>query len=135
MHPNPIFIQPHETLREAARKMKEADCGILPVGSKGALEGIITDRDIVIRAIGDGVDPSKEIVASCMSEKTFSCNENDNLTDAAKMMRKNQVSRLVVKDSKGNISGILSFGSILRKDEDQEEISRVIATATGRQAA
>lgn len=55
-----MFIDPEDTLREAAQQMKEVDCGVLPVGDKDDVEGIITDRDIVIRAIARGENPEEK---------------------------------------------------------------------------
>ena len=100
-----------------------------------SLEGIITDRDIVIRAIAEGKNPSEEEVVEYMTEETYACNEDDSIQDAADEMRKHQVSRLMVKNEDGKITGILTFGAILRKDNDSAEISEVIDRAVGGKAA
>lgn len=135
MTADPIVISPETTLQEAARRMERADCGVLPVGEGDKLEGVITDRDIVVRAIAKGKDPTHEKVKDYMSKEVFSCQETDTLEQAADRMCTHQVTRLLVKDERGKITGILSFGAILRKDTNMEEISKVIQHATGRYAA
>ena len=125
MTPHPTLISPDATLEEAAEKMQTVDCGILPVGKENKLEGIITDRDIIIRAVAEGKDPSTEIVSDYMTPKVFSCKDTDTLHDAAEQMRKHKVSRLVVKNTAGKVAGILSFGCILRKNADVDELAEV----------
>lgn len=129
------LISPEATLADAARKMKELECGVLPVGSENKIEGVITDRDIVVRAISEGKNPAEEKVRDHMTEDVCSCGETDMLKEAAQMMHDNNVSRLVVMDDTGGVSGILTFGSILRKDNDDTEISEIVACATGKRAA
>ncbi|MDE3060039.1 MAG: CBS domain-containing protein [Pseudomonadota bacterium] len=135
MKPDPAVISPDMSLQEAARKMAEIDCGVLPVGKGDDLEGIITDRDIVTRAVAKGKDVSREKVRDYMTEGVCYCSEDDSLADAAKSMQENQVARLMVKDDGGRTSGILSFGAILRKNDDSEEITEVVECATGKNAA
>ena len=132
---NPILINPDATLQEAAMKMKDMNCGFLPVGNGGEPEGIITDRDIVIRAISEGKNPVKEKVRDYMTPEVCSCSETDSLEDAANAMRENQVSRLVVKDEDGNVCGVLSFGHIIRSNDNSEEIMTVVSCATGKDMA
>lgn len=131
MTSHPILISPDASLQEAASIMQRNDCGALPVGKNDKLEGIITDRDIIIRAISKGKNSSKENVRNHMTAKVHCCRENDTLQDAADIMHKYQVSRLVVKSAIGNVSGIISFGGILRKDASSSEVAEVVAHATG----
>ena len=135
MSPNPVLVEPDSTLQEAACQMKENDCCILPVGMNNNLQGMITDRDIVVRALCDGKDPSVEKVRDYMTAEVCSCKESDTAKTAAEIMRQHNVSRLIVRNDQGDVSGILSFGNILRKTDDQKEISEVVTCATGKQAA
>jgi CBS domain-containing protein len=128
------LISPDATLEEAARKMKECGCGFLPVGSDDAPEGIITDRDIVVRAIAEGKDPGEEKVRDVMTDEVCACKETDMLEDAARVMSENNVSRLVVKDNEGRICGILTFGRMIRSNDNKQETSEVVETATGKAA-
>ncbi len=125
-------ISPDDSLYEASKKMKDAGCGCLAVGTRSKLEGVITDRDIVIRAIAEGRDPTEESVRDYMSPVVKVCRDNDTLAEAAKKMRDHRISRLVVMDNKGKPCGVLSFGKILRTHSDPEEMTEVIAFATGR---
>jgi len=135
MNQKPILVGPDETLQEAARKMKETNCGVLPVGSENNVQGIITDRDIIIRAISAGKNPATEKVGDYMTTKICACSENDSLTEAAETMHENDVSRLVVTNDIGKVCGILSFGHILRKHHNQNEVVEVVACATGKKVA
>jgi CBS domain-containing protein len=135
MKSNPITISPDSSLKDAARQMESVECGILPVGTSDELEGIITDRDIVLRAVAQGKDVSKVQVRDYMTKDVFYCDENSTLEEAAEEMHKNHVNRLVVKDSSGKMSGILSFGCILRKNQDLGEINKVLECTVGAKAA
>jgi CBS domain-containing protein len=129
------LISPDATLAEAAHKMKELECGVLPVGTENKIEGVITDRDIVVRAISEGKNPKTEKVRDHMTEEVLFCGESDILKDAVQIMHDNNVSRLLVKDSVGKARGILTFGSILRKENDQLQVTEIVACAVGNKAA
>ncbi|MAL80826.1 MAG: signal transduction protein [Sneathiella sp.] len=131
----PVFIGPEESLIKAAEQMKAKNCGVLPVGNAKGIEGVITDRDIVVRAVAKGKDPTSEKVKNYMSKHVYSCFETDTLQKAAEEMRKHKVSRLLVKDQAGAVTGILSFGHILRNGSSASEVSRVVELAVGRNAA
>jgi CBS domain-containing protein len=132
---NPVMISPDSTLREAAQKMESVGCGILPVGSSGKPEGVITDRDIVLRAVAKGKDVNKEKVKNYMTEGVWFCNAGDTAEKAAKLMRNHKVNRLIVKNGSGEPCGIITFGRILREDDNMQEIGTVIQMAVGRNKA
>lgn len=131
MWSTPPMISPDTTLQDAAKKMTETNAGVLPVGSGGKVEGIITDRDIVVRAISQGKDSSEKVV-KFMTRNIHSCKESDSISDAANLMKKNKVSRLAVMNSNNELSGILSFGHIFRNDANAEEAADVITRAASR---
>lgn len=135
MTESPMIIAGDASLAEAAQKMKSVDCGVLPVGTWDTLEGIITDRDIVVRGVAEGADVITAQVRDYMTEEVFYCNEEDTLAQAAEQMRKHDVSRLVVRDAGGQARGILTFGCILRKGKDIKEISNVVECAVGKKVA
>lgn len=108
-----IFINSVTTLQEAAHVMKDADIAVLPVGSPDRLEGVITDRDLVIRAIINGDHASKP-VGDYMDQQVTFCYEDDSLEEASDKMNEHKLHRLIVKDSKNNVVGILSLMDILR---------------------
>ncbi len=131
MTPHPLLINPGATLEQAAKKMESINCGALPVGTENKLSGMITDRDIVIRAHARGKNPATAKVSSCMTDEVFACNENDLLEEAAEEMHKHKVSRLVVIDKEGRVTGILSFGGILRNEADPREIAEILKHCSG----
>jgi len=143
MRANPETISPNSSLKEAAQKMESIDCGVLPVseeesteeGGESGIMGIITDRDIVLRAVAQGKDVTKEKVRDYMTQQVFYCGEDDTLEDAAKVMHEHHVNRLVVKNKSGRMCGILSFGCILRKDSRMQEIHKVLECTVGKKAA
>lgn len=136
MTADPVIISPTMSLRETSQKMKAIDCGILPVGTSwDRLEGVITDRDIVLRAVAENVDMKMAQVRDYMTKDVHYCNENDSVLDAAEQMRRNNVFRLVVKDSNDQPCGILTLGCILRKSPDIREVGEVVGQIVGRRAA
>jgi len=135
MTANPVIVSADTTLKEAAQKMEDIDCGVLPVGIRDKLEGMITDRDIVIRAIARGKDVNTEKVRDYMTPEVFYCNAEDTLGNVAEQMRRHQVSRLVVKGADGKPVGIITFGCMLRKDADIQELHEIVDRAVGKRAA
>lgn len=131
MTANPVLIEPDSTLQQAAEMMKFIECGMLPVGTHNEVEGVITDRDIVTRAIAKGENPAEARVVDYMTSRVCSCNEDDFLEDAAEKLRKFKVSRLLVKNHAGKVTGVLSLGLILRRDADPKEIAAIVKHATG----
>ncbi len=132
MAENPIFVDLDDTLEDAAVEMRVVDCGVLPVGNRNNVKGVITDRDIVIRAIAKGKDPAKERVRNYMTSKAFFCKEDDSITDAANVMGKNKIGRLIVRDDAGRVSGILSFGHILRESISAADIANLVSSVVGK---
>jgi CBS domain-containing protein len=99
-------------LQEAAQKMKQGDLGSLPVADNDRLVGMITDRDIVIRAVAEGMDPARTPVSSVMSHKMIYCFEDQTLLEAERFMETNQIRRLPVLNRQKRLVGILSIGDI-----------------------
>ena len=128
MAANPELIHPDATLSDAAKKMAAVNCGVLPVGNDSQLAGIITDRDIVVRAIAKGKDPATEKVADYMTRGIHTCRENDSVTEAADVMKDAKVCRLVVMSPNNRVSGILTLGRILRKEPDTNHIAQIVTT-------
>ena len=131
MTAHPELISPQATLQQAAKRMASVKCGALPVGTENKLKGIITDRDIIIRAVAQGKNPATEKVGDYMTEPVFACNELDTVEAAAEKMHEHKVSRLVVRNKEGRTVGILSFGSILRNDASPHEIASIVKHSTG----
>lgn len=119
-------ISPDATIEEAALQMRDGDFGVLPVSDTDSLIGIITDRDIVVRAVAEGMGVSTK-VKDAMSEDVVCVNEDDALEDAAQLMSDYQIRRLPVIDSEGRLIGIVSLGDFA---VESSEITPVMEALT-----
>jgi CBS domain-containing protein len=106
------IVHPNDTLQQAAEKMKDLDVGSMPVCEGQHLVGIVTDRDITIRATARGQDPTKTQVRDVMTSDVVYCFETDSVEDAAKTMQKNQIRRLFVLNEEEELVGITSIGEL-----------------------
>ena len=102
-------ISPDMTIRDAARKMRDGDFGMMPVGEDDRLIGTISDRDIAIRAVAEGKDAGTQ-VRDVMSEGVAWAHEDDSVEEAAKIMSERQVRRLPVVDRDKRLVGIVALG-------------------------
>ena len=114
------WVQPSLQLREAATRMRDQDIGILPIGDDDRLVGMVTDRDIVIRALPNGKDIGSMTVRDAMTEKVLYCYEDDDIEEVAENMGKNKVRRLPILNRKKRLVGMVSIGDIARKGEHDE---------------
>ena len=108
---DPRSVAPDDTLQQAARLMREVDTGALIVVENGEVTGIVTDRDIVVRAIADGRDPSSTKIADVATSSTVTVTPDQSASDAAQLMRDNDIRRLVVVQG-GRPVGIVSLGDL-----------------------
>lgn len=115
MTKNPDALSETMTIREAASEMKKFDFGFLPIKSDGHIVGVVTDRDIVIRAIADGLDQSNTQLKDIMTKDIFYCHEDDELQKIAEIMKSKQIHRLAVYNQQEQLSGVVSIGDIARK--------------------
>ena len=102
-------ISPDLTIRDAAKKMRDGDFGMLPVGEDDRMIGTISDRDIAIRAVAEGKDASTK-VRDVMSEGVSWAYEDDSVEQAVKIMSERQVRRLPVVDRNKRLVGIVALG-------------------------
>jgi len=107
------IADPNESIQEAARKMASADVGSLPVGENDRLIGMITDRDIVIRAVAEGKDASTT-VRDVMTDNICYCFEDDDVEGVAKNMAELEVRRLPVVNRDKRLVGIVALSNITR---------------------
>lgn len=113
------FIEPTVTLKEAANIMREKNIGALPVGENDQLTGVITDRDIAIRAIANGSDPKTTTVKQAMTPKCLYCFEEDSIEETGRNMSENQVRRLPVLNKDKRLVGIVALADIILKGSKQ----------------
>src|SRR5438067_768984 len=90
------LVRPDSTLQEAARKMKDLDVGPLPVCDGERLVGMLTDRDITVRATAEGSDPKTARVRDAMTPEVLYCFDDEDVAEAARIMKDKQVRRLPV---------------------------------------
>jgi CBS domain-containing protein len=114
MTPGVQFIHPEQTIREAASIMAEHDIGALPVGENNRLVGMVTDRDIVIRAIAGGKGPDAK-VRDVMSPDVKYCYEDEKVDHVAHNMGEIQVRRLPVMDRDKRLVGIVAMADVAVK--------------------
>jgi CBS domain-containing protein len=108
MTPAPQCCSRDTTLNEVANLMVEADCGEIPVTDGSRLVGVITDRDIVCRAVAKGKNPSTVTAGECMTEPVITVNEDTTLEDVMSLMEEKQIRRVPVVDGTGCCCGIIS---------------------------
>jgi CBS domain-containing protein len=111
--------RPDATLQEAAAKMKSLDVGTLPVCDDDRLVGMVTDRDITVRATAEGEPPTDVRVRDIMTPDVIYCFEDALVGDAALLMQQKQVRRLVVLDRDKRLAGIVSLGDLAVETRDE----------------
>jgi CBS domain-containing protein len=114
-------INPNATAREAARRMRDENIGALPVGENDELIGMVTDRDIVARAVVENRLPGNMAVRKVMSEGVYYCFEDDTLEEAARVMAEHQVRRLPVLNRNQQLVGIIAIADIARAGDREAE--------------
>jgi CBS domain-containing protein len=106
---------PQQTIQEAACMMADIDAGVLPVAENDRLVGMITDRDIAIRAVGEGRAPDTRI-REIMSQEVLYCYDDEDLDDVARNMSNAKVRRLPVLNREKRLVGIVSIGDLALHD-------------------
>lgn len=123
-----VTATPRSTIAEVAKTMAQIESGAVPVVDDGKVVGLVTDRDIVIRVVAEGLGLDTP-VADVMTEGVETCREDDNVADATAKMGAKQIRRLVVLNDQGRMAGIVSLGDIAvdygakKVGETLEEIS------------
>lgn len=112
MHKGAEYVAPNAKLQIVARKMRDYDVGSIPVCDGGEVIGIVTDRDIAIRALANGKDVAKLEAKDVMSKDVIFCRDNENAEDAIRIMEDNQVLRLPVLNEAKKLVGMVSLGDI-----------------------
>ena len=119
------LTDPDRSIREAAQMMAEQDIGALPVGENDRLVGMVTDRDIAVRAVAQGLGPETKI-RDVMSQEVLYCFDDEDLDDAAHNMGDIKVRRLPVLNRDKRLVGIISISDLAGR-EDARQLGRTIA--------
>jgi CBS domain-containing protein len=113
------------TLQEVAALMRDGDMGSIPVVENGKLAGIVTDRDIVVRAVAEGRDATVPI-GEVMTTEVFSARENDFVFEAIRLMGDRQVRRVPIINDAGELVGIIAMADVALETEDEREIAETL---------
>jgi CBS domain-containing protein len=126
MSRNVETIDADASLTEASRQMRSLGAGFLPVRSGDDIVGLITDRDITVRASAEGYDPSRTSVRSVMTTEYAFCVENQNVVEAATLMEEKGVRRLLVLNNARQLVGVLSIEDLASRAGDEKLAGRIL---------
>lgn len=106
MHKGVEWVSPNTSIAALAKKMQQFDIGAIPVGENDRLIGMVTDRDIVIRDVTNGKDPSKLTARDVMTKGVTYCRDNEDVDEAGRIMESKQIRRLPVIDANKRMVGM-----------------------------
>jgi len=112
MHKGVEWVSPDTSITSIAKKMQQYDIGVIPVGENDRLVGMVTDRDITVRALANGRDISKLSARDVMTKGVIWCRDSDSAAEAARLMETKHIRRLPVMDEKKRMVGMLSLGDL-----------------------
>ena len=120
------FVSPDQPIAEAARLMLEADTGALPVGSEERVSGMITDRDIAVRAVAERRGPDTP-VREVMSENPVFARQDQDVEEVAMIMSDHQIRRLPVVDDNERLVGFISLADLALSGDTDEEAADALS--------
>ena len=126
MTPNPVAVSEKDSIREVAKIMAKIDTGVVPVVDGKKVIGMITDRDIVVRLVAEGKDPSSSSVKDAMSKNVRAVNEEATVSEALLMMSNAQIRRVPVVNTNNELVGIVSIGDIATDSEENGRVGRTV---------
>ena len=126
MTENPKTVKPGDSITEAAKQMRDADVGAIPVVDGDELKGILTDRDTVLRVVAEGKDPDKVKVEEVCTTDVATVEPDSSLEDAVKLMREKDIRRVVVTEGAKPV-GIVSLGDLAVKQDDDSVLADISA--------
>lgn len=119
-------VHPEATLQEAAEKMRRLDVGPLPVCDGDQLVGMLTDRDITVRAVAEGCDPTTTSVREAMTPDIVYCYEDQDVQEAANLMAQYQIRRIPILNRNKRLVGMVSLGDLAVSTSDQTQTGEVL---------
>ncbi len=122
-----VWVRPDDTVQDAAARMRDLGIGFLGVCAHDRLVGVVTDRDIAVRAAAEGWNPGDVAVRRVMTPQVFYCFEGDDVEDAAREMRRRAIRRLLVLDREMRLTGVLSLDDIAGAAEGRQLAGEVVA--------
>jgi CBS domain-containing protein len=112
MTPGALCVQPEESVQDAAALMRQLDVGVLPVLKGSTVLGMITDRDITIRAVAEGRTPANTQVREVMTPGVYFVYDDQSIEDALDVFKEHQIRRVPVVSRDHRLLGILSLGDV-----------------------
>lgn len=131
---NVVTIDASATLLQAAEAMRDANVGMLPVMEGDVLRGIVTDRDLVVRAMTRDIRPSEVSVDQCLSEPPRCAEPEWSLDEAMEEMARQQVGRLPIVDADGRVLGVVTLSSLALRSPKQQEALQTAQEVSRRSA-
>jgi len=129
MSRNPTCVTPDTTLVDAARLMKDENIGVIPVvesESSRRLVGVLTDRDIAVRAVAEGRDGVTTSVGHIMTSDVRTSSTTDSVNDVMELMGREQVRRIPIVDDRGALVGIISQADIVLEAKDDKRAEKTV---------
>ncbi|MCM0674242.1 CBS domain-containing protein [Micromonospora phytophila] len=120
-----IYLPAETTLDEAARVMKEADIGDVVVTDGATLAGMLTDRDIVVRAVAENASPASTTIGSIVTREVVMIEQHSTAGEAATLMRERGIRRVLVCDNERKLVGIVSLGDLAIQLDPQSALGQI----------
>jgi CBS domain-containing protein len=124
-----VYLPAETPLDEAARVMKETDIGDVVVTDGATLAGMLTDRDIVVRAVAERADPTKTTIGSIITREVVMIEQHSTAGEAAALMRGRNIRRVLVCDADRKLVGIVSLGDLAMQLDPNSALSDISEAA------
>jgi CBS domain-containing protein len=126
MTPNPASVSDKDSIKRVAEIMRREDAGVVPVVDGRKIIGIITDRDIVVRLVAEGKDPSNSKVNEAMSKEVRAVKEDTPVNEVLELMSREQIRRVPVTNANNELVGIVSIGDIASDSKETVKVGRAV---------
>ncbi|SCL16046.1 CBS domain-containing protein [Micromonospora rhizosphaerae] len=124
-----VYLPAETSLDEAARVMKESDIGDVVVTEGATLAGMLTDRDIVVRAVAERADPATTTIGSIITREVVMIEQHSTASEAATLMRERNIRRVLVCDNERKLVGIVSLGDLAMQLDPNSALSDISEAA------
>ena len=124
-----VYLPAETTLDEAARVMKESDIGDVVVTDGATLAGMLTDRDIVVRAVAERADPATTTIGEIITREVVMIEQHSTASEAAALMRERNIRRILVCDTERKLVGVVSLGDLAMQLDPNSALSDISEAA------